>query len=152
VDRINGSFSYIDCESGLTSTYVVHSLIILASYLFGLYTFRISHPEYLMTLIEKVWWYCRLRYLYSEHFKRYFWTLLKDMESFLKKDCYSTWGIMKNFTVIIFMHAYHLEFYVFLLYYGWYFQHLLTCFELRLTVWWTRIHTWSGLLHIMYHI
>ena len=55
MDRINGSFSYIDCErNGLASRYVAHSLIILISYLFGLYAFRISYPEYLLTLIEKV--------------------------------------------------------------------------------------------------
>lgn len=56
VDRINGSFSYTDCErTGLASRYVAYSLIILISYLFGLYTFRMLYPEYLLTLIEKVW-------------------------------------------------------------------------------------------------
>ncbi|XP_065887941.1 uncharacterized protein [Dysidea avara] len=51
-ERINGSFSYIECNN--TPEYTIYSVIIIVSYLLGLYLFRIAYPEYLVTLIEKV--------------------------------------------------------------------------------------------------
>ena len=44
----------IECENHLATSYVIPDMIILSSYLFGLYTFRYVYPEHLVTLIEKV--------------------------------------------------------------------------------------------------
>ena len=46
---------FIECETHIASAYVIPDVIILSSYLFGLYIFRYVYPEYLVTLIEKVY-------------------------------------------------------------------------------------------------
>ncbi|XP_065887313.1 uncharacterized protein [Dysidea avara] len=52
VDRVNGSFTYMKCNN--SGKFFLFSIIALLSYLFGLYLFRFTYPEYLVTLIEKV--------------------------------------------------------------------------------------------------
>ena len=82
MDRVNGSFTYMKCNN--SGKFFLFSIIALLSYLFGLYLFRFTYPEYLVTLIEKVQQavYYLLCYLLIS---RCFWTSLIDMEHFPKK-------------------------------------------------------------------
>ena len=52
--KTNGSFYFIECRDHLITSYILPDILILSSYVFGLYTFRVTYPEYLVTLIEKV--------------------------------------------------------------------------------------------------
>ncbi|XP_065887314.1 uncharacterized protein [Dysidea avara] len=55
--KTNGSFYFIECRDHLITSYILPDILILSSYVFGLYTFRVTYPEYLVTLIEKVFLY-----------------------------------------------------------------------------------------------
>ena len=52
MEKVNGSFTYMKCDN--YGKFIAFSIIALLSYLFGLYLFRFTYPEYLVTLIEKV--------------------------------------------------------------------------------------------------